>query len=174
MSYSIQINQLENDYDIMNEPPRKKMKHEPKLIQFDVGYLIPSSNILILKKTSEPYKYNENYKPILHFQSVEGADVYIIANMVENTIDINKGYTLDEIYNYFINGKFHIGSVQHYVGNYKINNIIIRNINILDHDDNSEIKIHYTTSIKTQNPLNVAWRTIHWDLFSEYVPQSIL
>ncbi len=172
MSYSIQINQLDNDYDSMNEPPRKKMKYTSELIQFDLGCVIPSSNILILKKTSEPYDYNENYKPILHFQSVEGADIYIIANMVENTIDINKGYTLDEIYNDFINGKFHIGTVQYYIGNYKINNLIIRNITIFDHDDNSEIKLHYTTSNK--NPLNVGWRTLRWDLFSEYVPQSIL
>ena len=160
------------------EPPRKKMKYESKLLQFSVGYLLKDGTICLNENKDdkveglEILEFNKVFKPVLHFQSVEGADIYMIANMVEHTIDINKGYTLDEIYNYFINGKFHIGSVQYYIGNYKINNLIIRNITIFDHDDNSEIKLHYTTTNK--NPLNVGWRTLRWDLFSEYVPQSIL
>ena len=164
--YSTQSNEDLIDY----EPPHKKMKYESILIQFDVGFLSPSSsNILILDKNTEMYMYNE--KPIMQFQTVEGADIYIIGNMIENIIDINKGYTLDEIYNYFINGKLHIGSVSHNDGKYVKNHMIIKNISTLEHDDNSEIKLHYTTSKKNIN--NVAWKTIQWDLFSDYVPQFL-
>ena len=168
-----QFNQDLNDYT----PPNKKMKYEPILIQFDVGFLLPSSKIYILGKNIKCYDYNEKYRPILHFQTVEGADIYLIGNMnkdnkdnIDNIdiIDLNKGYTLDEIYNYFINGKLHIGTNSHYNGIHK-NPYFINNISELNHEDNSEIKLHYTTSKKNVN--NVAWRTIQWDLFSDYVPQ---
>ena len=156
-------------------PPHKKMKYEPVLIQFDVGFLLPSSKIYILGKNIKCYDYNENYRPILQFQSVEGADIYLIGNMHKDNIDnididLNKGYTLDEIYNYFINGKLHIGTNSHYNGIHK-NPYFINNISELNHEDNSEIKLHYTTSKKNVN--NVAWRTIQWDLFSDYVPQFV-
>lgn len=156
-------------YEI-NENPHKKMKHENKLINFQLGYFNEEDNIQILsndKKIENTENINQ-YKPILHFQSAEGADIYIIANMIQNNIDINKGYTLDEIFTNFINNKFHIGTIQHYNNKEQY---IIKNIKTLEDDDNSEIKLHYTTSKK--DPNNIAWRTITWDLFEEYVPQYI-
>ena len=166
------------------EPPSKKMKYESKLIQFSVGYLLKDGSICLTEdkvdkvdKVDELVKreFNTNFKPVLQFQTVEGADIYMIGNLHNDfdydIFDINKGYTLDEIYNYFINGKFHIGSVQHYNNDYRNGIYNIRNINTLDNDNNSEIKLHYTTS--RNNSINVAWRSITWDLFSDYVPQTI-
>ena len=163
------------------EPPRKKMKYESKLLQFSVGYLLKDGTICLNENKDdkveglEILEFNKVFKPVLHFQSVEGADIYMIGNLHNNLdydiFDINKGYTLDEIYNYFMNGKFHIGSVQHYNNDYMNGIYNIRNINTLDDDNNSEIKLHYTTS--RSNSINVAWRSITWDLFSEYVPQTI-
>ena len=167
-----------NQEETSIEPPRKKMRMEPLLIQFDVGELSEDGNIHILKtrlEKNEKYEYNEKYRPVLQFQYVErGVDVYIIGNMIPNSIyiDINKGYTLDEIYKYFIDGNFMIGTINYfYSNNFENYKFIIKNINTLEHEDNSEIKLHYTTSKKNVN--NVAWRTIQWDLFSDYVPQFI-
>jgi len=156
-------------YEII-ENPHKKMKYENKLINFQLGYLNDENNIHILAyNTKIENTFNNNqYKPILHFQSAEGADIYIIANMIQNNIDINKGYTLDEIFTNFINNKFHIGTIQHYNNKEQY---IIKNIKTLEDDDNSEIKLHYTASKK--DPNNIAWRSITWDLFEEYVPQYI-
>jgi hypothetical protein len=154
------------------EPPRKKMKCEPLLIQFDVGKLDDNGDVHILLEKYETNVYTEDFKPVLHFQTVEGADYYMIANMIPNSIyiDINKGYTVDEIYKYFITGNFMIGTINYYYFTiHKYYKFIIKNLNNLDHDDNSEIKLHYTTN--RSNPLNVAWRTINWDLFSDYVIQ---
>jgi hypothetical protein len=163
------------------EPPRKKMKYESKLLQFSVGYVLKDGTICLTENKNdkvdglEILEFNKVFKPVLQFQSVEGADIYMIGNLHNNLdydiFDINKGYTLDEIYNYFMNGKFHIGSVQHYNNDYKNGIYNIRNINTLDDDNNYEIKLHYTTS--RTNSINVAWRSITWDLFSEYVPQTI-
>ena len=165
-------------YEI-NKNPHKKMKYETKFINFRLGYFNEKdNNIQILsndklelfntENTENINQYKPQYKPILYFQSVDCADIYIIANMIQNNIDINKGYTLDEIFTSFINNKFHIGSIQHY--NNK-DQYTIKNIKKLEDDDNSEIKLHYTTSKK--NPNNIAWRTITWDLFEEYVPQNM-
>jgi len=164
-------NNLDNDLDNY-EPLHKKIKYEePILIQFEIEYLLEDGNIHILEKNSEKNEnYNENYKPILQLQVVEGADVYIIGNMNENIIDINKGYTLDQIFNYFINNKLHIGTVAHYNGKYGKNTLNIQHINTLEHSDYSNIKLHYTASRYYDD--NNAWRTIGWDLFSEYVPKN--
>lgn len=162
------------------EPPSKKIKYEPNWYMFDVGYLtengiILSENIIQSKPNSNSIN---NIKPILHIQCVEGADVYIIANMKNNynsiditeinnsLIDINKSYTLNEIFTKLKNGDFSIGTIQHYGGG---NNMYIKNMinNITDYydDDNNELRLHYTASHEHED--NVAWRTIKWDLFSE-------
>jgi len=167
--------QLENDYDNMSQPAFKKMKYEPEPIKFSKAYMSVEGNIILLN-TLETDKYYRKYIPVLQFQSVEGADIYLIANIdnIDNVytdlIDINKTYTLDEIYNYFINNKFHIGSMQYYNDDYS--NGIISNINTLNNESNNEIKLHYT---KTRlNSDNVAWRTITWDLFENFVPQIVI
>jgi len=165
------------------EPPCKKFKYECELIQFDVGYLTKDGEILILENKYVDIEYIDKfYKPILHFQTVEFAEIYIIGNLnnnidnpdiTDNTniININKGYTLNEIYNYFNRDLFHIGTVQYHDDDTRKGINIIKNIHKLDHESNSEIKLHYTTNRK--NKENVAWRSITWDLFSEFVPQNI-
>ena len=162
------------------EPPCKKIKYEYELTQFDVGYLTRDGEILILENKYVDIEYNDKfYKPILHFQTVEFAEIFIIGNLNNNDnnnndtydtvdIDINKGYTLNEIFNYFNRGLFHIGTVHYYDDDTRKGINIIKNIHKLDHESNSEIKLHYTTNRK--NKENVAWRSIIWDLFSEFVP----
>ena len=153
-----------------NEPPYKKFKsnHETQYVKFSRAY-VSVEGYLILLNNIENDKYYRQYTPVLKFQTVEGADIYIISDIYNDLIDINKNYTLDEIYNYFINGKFNIGSIKH---NDSYSNGIIKNINNLYHDDNSEIKLHYSTT--RINSSNVAWRTITWDLFEIYVPQIVI
>jgi len=153
------------------EPAYKKFKYndEPEYIKFNKAYVSLEGD-LILPNNIENDKYYRQYTPVLKFQTVEGADIYIIADVYSNLIDFNKTYTLEQIYNYFINGKFNIGTMQHYSVDYS--NGIIKNINNYHHDDNSEIKLHYTTT--RINKSNVAWRTITWDLFEIYVPRIII
>ena len=160
----------EHSYD-NNEPPYKKFKsnHEPQYVKFSRAYLTVEGYLILLNNI-ETDKYYRQYTPVLHFQTVEGADIYIISDICTDLIDINKTYTLDQIHNYFINGKFNIGSKKHNDAYYR--NGIIKNINNLYHDDNSEIKLHYSTT--RLNSSNVAWRTITWDLFEIYVPQIVL
>ena len=164
------------------EPPSKKIKYECELIQFDVGYLTKDNEILILENKYENTEYiSKFYKPILHFQTVDFADIYMIGNLNNNNnnnidnpnitdntniIDINKGYTLDEIFNYFIKGMFSIGLVRHFDEDTKKGIPIIKEIYDFDHESNSEIKLHYTTNRQYEE--NVAWRSINWDLFSEF------
>ena len=123
-----------------------------------------NDNMLILDK------YNNLFEMyILNFQTVEGCDLYLIADKTQ--IDINNYYTLQYIFDNFINGKYLIGTLQYYYKNNNINGIIdnIDNIDMYNDENNDELKLHYTKTKDT--PENVAWRTIHWDLFSEFVPK---
>ena len=79
---------------------------------------------------------------------------------------INKGYTINEIFNNFINGKYLIGTLKYYYKN-NYNNGIIDDISMYQDDVNDEIRLHYTKSRCESG--NVAWRTITWDLFEKYV-----
>ena len=165
----------------MSEPLQKKMKydHVPKLYQFGVGYVSEDDNTVLLNNNENNTLKNI---PIMHFQTVEGADIYIIANMkynfinldinhvIDSYIDINKGYTLNEIFTKLMNGNFSIGTIQHYGRNHYYKGII-SNIRKFEDEDNYEIKLHYT---KTRDyPKNIVWRTLSWDLFEEYVPETI-
>ena len=173
------------------EPTKKKMKYEEgevecalksNLLQFKIGYITTSGNILLdnknIKDDDYPYDDDNNTlligshkKPfeisLLHFQTFEGGEVYLIEDNWTK-IGLNKYYTINEIYNNFINGKYLIGSLKYYYkNNYK--NGIIDDVSEFHDESNSEIRLHYTTSRHEIG--NVAWRTITWDLFSEFVPK---
>ena len=162
------------------ERPSKIFKYECELIQFDLGYLTKDGEILILENKYVDIEYNDKmYKPILHFQTINYAKIYIICNLNNNIdndyitdiIDITKGYTLNEIFNYFIKGIFSIGLLQYFDEDTNKGISIIKDIHDLYHESNSEIKLHYTTNRQTEG--NVAWRSITWDLFLEFIPQII-
>jgi hypothetical protein len=173
-----------NDY----EPPKKMMKYdnvnvniwktEIALVQFKLGYVTKKGNILLENKKIEDNMYpdhndepekSEHFKVyILHFQTFEGGDAYLISN-TNTDIDINKGYTINEIFNNFINGYYKIGMLHHYYQNYYQNGII-NDITTFDDDRNDEIRLHYTQLWSYKG--NVAWRTITWDLFEDFVPKD--
>ena len=120
---------------------------------------------------------DSNNKPcevyILNFQTIEGGEAYLISNTNStdniSKIDINKGYTIREIFNNFMKGDYSIGILHYYYkNNYK--NGIITDVSPFNDDSNSEIRLHYT---KNKNYYgNVAWRTMNWDLFEEFVPND--
>ena len=171
------------------EPPNKMMKYEDdtlnknvwksgiELVQFNIGYVTKKGNIF-LEKTSEDNdtllidsnnKLCEVY--ILNFQTFEGGESYLISNPSDNitNIDINKGYTIREIFNNFMNGYYSIGILHCYYKNNNKNGIIT-DISTFNDDSNSELRLHYT---KNKNYYgNVAWRTIKWDLFEDFVPND--
>ena len=64
------------------ERPSKIFKYECELIQFDLGYLTKDGEILILENKYVDIEYNDKmYKPILHFQTINYAKIYIICNL---------------------------------------------------------------------------------------------
>jgi hypothetical protein len=169
---------VQHDY----EPPKKKMKYEEDtilLLQFEIGYLTKKGNILLENKKILDNDDNDDNvilqdrhnRPfemyILNFQTFEGGELYLISD--KSQIDINKGYTIKYIFENFINGHYLIGTLQaYYKNNYNYTNGIIDNISTYNSDNNSEIILHYTKTKDYDG--NVAWRTIHWDLFEEFVP----
>ena len=155
----------------MTEPPRKKMKYEKEInfYLFDNGYLSEDGTTIIKENITSNMQINPNMqiKPIMQIQQVEGGDIYIIGNMKNNDTILDKYYTLDEIFIKLKNGDFSIGIMNHYCSNMYKN--IITNINDYNHDDNNEIRLHYTKA--KSYPENNAWRTIKWDLFAQYIRQ---
>ena len=121
-------------------------------------------------------RVDSNNKPIevyiLNFQTFEGGEAYLISNNNDNTdkirkIDINKGYTINEIFNNFMKGDYFIGILHHYYKTYYRHGIIT-NVSTFNDKNNDEIKLHYTQDRSYKG--NVAWRTITWDLFENFVP----
>ena len=179
--------------DTYYEPLHKKMKYETEieLYQFQIGYLTKKGYILLENKKLLGNDFNcdnldkdseyDNYtilldmhnRPfemyILQFQSCEGLDYYLVDNKYNSQIDINKGYTLKQLFDNFINGKYLIGTIQYYYkDHYKTG--IIDTISSYDDDTNDEIRLHYTQLRSYEG--NVAWRTITWDLFEDFVPKD--
>ena len=163
------------------EPPHKKMKYNDDMyVQFKIGYMTKIGNVLLENKKIQDEEYPEDNddnilvldefnRPLemyfLHFQSVEGCEIYLIAD--KSQIDITNNYTIKYIFDNFINNMYLVGAVHYYYkNNYK--NGIISDISALDDEPNNELILHYTHNKDTHN--NVAWRTIKWDLFSEFVP----
>jgi len=186
-------NDIYNTYDNY-EPPKKKMKYEeeieckleeeiePVLLQFKIGYITKSGNILLDNKNiiddEYPYDADNNTlligshkKPfeisLLHFQTFEGGEAYLI-DYNWTKVGLNKSYTINDIYDKFINGIYLIGTLKYYhKNNYK--NGIIDDVSEFHDEANSEIRLHYT---KPRHEIgNVAWRTINWDLFYDFVPK---
>jgi hypothetical protein len=188
---------MENNEFDEYEPPKKIMKYdnvngnsnssrkiwqsELELVQFKIGYVTKKGNILLEKKNDDSEDndillIDINNKPIevyiLNFQTFEGGEAYLISNTSDNKtdtiskIDINKGYTIREIFNNFMKADYLIGILHYY---YKKNyeNGIITDVSTFDDDSNDEIRLHYTKTRGYEG--NVAWRTIKWDLFEEFV-----
>ena len=181
------------------EPPKKIMKYdndngnsnssrkiwqsELELVQFKIGYVTKKSNIILDSKKIEDDEHtilvDSNNKPfevyVLNFQTFEGGEAYLISNTSDkksdniSKIDINKGYTIREIFNNFMKADYLIGILHYY---YKKNyeNGIITDVSTFDDDSNDEIRLHYTKTRGYEG--NVAWRTIKWDLFEEFVPKD--
>jgi len=65
-------------------------------------------------------------------------------------------------------GEYLIGTLHYYYkNNYK--NGIITDVSTFNDASNDEIRLHYSKTSDYSG--NVAWRTIKWDLFSEFVPK---
>lgn len=182
----------------LEPPKKKiKYDEEIELYQFQIGYLTKRGYILLENKkllgngyefddcfnknendNNENNNENDNYKIlldrnnrpfemyILQFQSCEGADCYLVAD--KSQIDINKGYTLNQLFEHFINGNYLIGIVQYYYKDHYKNGII-DTVSSYDDDINDEIRLHYTQLRSYEG--NNAWRTIKWDLFEDFVPK---
>ena len=174
--------ELQHEY----EPPNKKMKYGENnviLVQFQIGYLTTKGNILLENKEIIDNYYSEDNDDniiikdnhnksfemyILNFQVCEGSSLYLIADKTQ--IDINKGYTTKYIFENFINGHYLIGTIKaYYKNNYNYINGIIDDISTYNDNKNTEILLHYTKTKDFDG--NVAWRTIHWDLFDDFVPK---
>ena len=185
------IMKYENENDNINRYGNR-CKTEIELVQFKIGYVTKKGDIL-LEKNNEDSKHSEhsehsedsednnillsdsNNKPfkvyIMNFQTFEGGEAYLIANTNDTitNIDINKGYTINEIFNNFMKGNYFIGILHYYYkDNYK--NGIITDITTFDDDSNDEIRLHYTKNKKYYG--NVAWRSMNWDLFEDFVPKD--
>ena len=176
--YTESIKSREDTLDHEYEPPKKIMKYEYgwqsrlELIQFQFGYSTKKGNILLDKDkhmdendTLLSDSHNKVY--VLNFQTFEGGEAYLITNTIDNitNININKGYSINDIFNNFMKGYYKIGILNHYH-----QNCIITDISTFDNENNDEIRLHYTQDKSYKG--NVAWRTITWDLFEKFVPTS--
>lgn len=166
----------------MSEPLQKRQKtistQQPTQYMFNIGYLYLSTYGKIVK-VEDPITTQIQTQtqirniplPIMHIQRVDHADIYIIGNLdCIKLIDVYKSYTLSEIFTKFKNGYFSIGVIRDFYNHSDSDNDtknIITDISDYYDDNNSEIRLHYTTS--RDYPGNVAWNTITWDLFEEYV-----
>ena len=126
---------------------------------------IPNPNdVDFIKKQSELGKF----KMAFHVHSVTGAAIYAIFNNNEwsNSYDLYHYLCLhrntnEEMYDLFIEGKFYIGVAR--LGSYHV----IKEITPYSHDDNDEIRLHYTKPRTAEG--NIAWRSITWDVFRDIV-----
>ena len=108
------------------------------------------------------------FKMAFHIQSVTAAAIYAIFNIDHWSIryDLYRYICLDrntdeELYNLLIQGKFNIGIAR--LGSYHV----IKEITPYSHENNNEIRLHYTEPRTTEG--NIAWRSITWDAFKESV-----
>jgi|688.fasta_scaffold1840994_1 hypothetical protein len=97
----------------------------------------------------------ENFRYVFHFQTVDCANIYAISNKIEEKI------SLYDLYIKLITGLYDIGI------SYINNPTFITDIKPYTNDDCDEIHFHYTTT--RINKKNIAWRSIHWDLFEKIV-----
>ena len=129
----------------------------------------PNDYVFMQEKSDEG-----KFKLAFRFQTVDCAEIYAIFNNENWTNSLNlykytclQRNTKKELYQLLIKGQFDIGISR--MGSYQL--IKHHDITSYNHDDNDEIRLHYTQPRSVKD--NVAWRSITWDLFSEYVPQTI-
>jgi hypothetical protein len=156
-----------------------KIDNETDLVQFKIGYVTKKGNILLENNDytddNDSLLIDSNNNPfkvyILNFQTFEGGEAYLITNIIDKIIDIDKNYTITEIFNNFMKGYYFIGILHYYYkNNYK--NGIITDVSTFDNEIYNEIILHYT---KTRNyEGNIAWHTINWDLIEEFGPKKII
>ncbi len=104
----------------------------------------------LIDKTKDIPKENIYY--VFHFQTVDCAQIYAICINPPNEI-LSKDY----LYQNLIYGLYDIGV------SYINRPDIITNITSYNDDQCDEIRLHYTSTREDLN--NIAWRSIHWDLF---------
>ena len=111
-----------------------------------------------------------NFKLAFHFQSIMCAEIYAIFNNDQwsNSYDLYRYICLrrntnKELYNLLIEGNFDIGIAR--LGSYHV----IKEITPYSHDNNDEIRLHYTQPKTTEG--NIAWRSITWDAFKDIVDE---
>jgi hypothetical protein len=110
------------------------------------------------------------FKMAFHIHSVTAAGIYAIFNIDQWTINEDlyrylclSRQTKEDLYDLLIEGKFDIGIAR--VGSYHV----IKEITPYSHDDNNEIRLHYTEPRTFEG--NVAWRSITWDAFKDIVDE---
>ncbi len=111
-----------------------------------------------------------NFKMAFHIHTVTGADIYAIFNNDQwsNNYDLYRYICLSrntnkELHNLLIEGNFDIGIAR--LGSYHV----LKEITPYSHEDNDEIRLHYTEPRTTEG--NIAWRSITWDAFKDIVDE---
>ena len=131
----------------------------------EIVYITRSDKLVFNKEglPNDPTLLGGNGNPfkitVIRFQQVEGATLYL-----QLYINDEKD-TIQQIFEKMMDGSLDI-YVRHHYGNgtnYLTNHGNIYNI------ESDELLLHYTQL--RSNYLNVAWRTIKWDLFKDYVPK---
>ena len=110
------------------------------------------------------------FKMAFQLQTVTAAAIYAIFNTDQWSINYDlyrylcfSRNTNQELYELLIEGKFDIGIAR--LGSYHI----IKEITPYSHDDNDEIRLHYSEPKTTEE--NIAWRSIKWDCFKDIVDE---
>ena len=92
---------------------------------------------------------------VCHIQTADCVRIYAISERPLRNI------AMKDIFVMLQQGKFKFGVA------YINNSNTITDINDFQHEDNSEIRLHYTQPRSFIG--NVAWRSIHWDLFADFI-----
>jgi len=110
------------------------------------------------------------FKMAFQLQTVTAAAIYAIFNVDQWSMNYDlyryicfSRHTNEELYELLIEGKFDIGIAR--LGSYHV----IKEITPYSHDDNDEIRLHYTEPRTTEG--NIAWRSITWDAFKDSVDE---
>jgi len=125
----------------------------------------PNDYVFMQEKSDEG-----KFKLAFRFQTVDCAEIYAIFNSEKwtNSFELYKYTCLQrntkkELYKLLIEGEFDIGVSR--LNSYQL--IKHHDITSYNHDDNDEIRLHYTQPRSVSG--NVAWRSITWDLFKDIV-----
>jgi hypothetical protein len=108
------------------------------------------------------------FRMAFHFQTVDCACIYAVTNKDTWRIDLavyqylqKNPYDRRTLLKLLVLGHFDIGMAR--LGSYHL----IKDVTLYSDDANSEINKHYMEL--RGEPGNVAWRSIHWDLFAQFV-----